>query len=437
MDCGAIEADILHVQTLMRASKLTESIEVIGKCLKALVNSNLTKESLANLSTVQQCLLVHLAMGLLYSEKFEESLRYFEKVNTRRIFNFISELVSTEASYGVERVFEASRDMLLHSYMNASVAAEQCHRPQLTQAYLEKAIQLYREKQLTQHEAVTWHRLGKLLAKLERHAQARLSLNTAALLFKKCEQSALEAESLCDLADVHWKSGNTSCISDTIARTHSLCLGLTHRPEEQRQLYRRISSLYREQRCAAGEVSGGQDTLSDGRGLERARAVRKRGQLLRGRDRERWERAMREAREECELAALSSPKEASRILIGIATDWSETEVYGESESILERVVELSRSSDLELTLAESLERLGDVLIKQRREREAAMRYNEASMVLELKYNQTGDEQVGVRLQSVWDKHISLNSQGGQLLLNGKSQSMVPWSGAFSKCIFRG
>ena len=412
MDWGAIEADILHVQNLMKESSFTESIEVIQKCLKALINSNLTNESLADLSTVQQSLLVHLAMGLLHCDKATESLAYFGKVNTRRIFNYMSELVSTESTYGVERVFELSRNTLLHSYMNASVAADKCHRPQLTQAYLEKAIQLYRERQLTEHEAVTWHRLGKLLAKLDRHAQAGLSLNTASLLFNKCQQSLLEAEALCDLADVYRKSGNTSRVSDAIERTHSLCLGLTHRPEQQRQLYQRLSGLYREKRSPAE-----QGAPSGESGLERARAVMRRGQLLSARDRDRWGRALREAREECELAAGYSPEEASKVLIDIANRWSDVGEFGECESILERVVEHSRFSDLELTLAEALERLGDVLVKQRKEREAAIKYNEASMVLELKYNETGEEQVGDRLQSVWNKHVSLNSQGmpdGQL-----------------------
>ena len=423
MDWGAIEADILHVQNLMKKLNFNEAIEVIRKCLKALINSNITNEPLAHLSTVQQCLLVHLAMAFLYSEKFTESLGYFEKVNTRRIFNYISELTSSESTYGVERVFEASRDTLLHSYMNASVAAENCHRPQLTQSYLEKAIQLYREQQLVKHEAVTWHRLGKLMAKLQRHAQAGLSLNTASLLFKKCEQSVLEAESLCDLADVYWKSGHKGRVSDTMERTHSLCLKLARRPEEQRHLYRRISGLYREQRShAEPEAAAPGDT-----GLERARAVLRRGQLLGRGDRERWERAMREAKEECELAVVCFPKEASKVLIGIANSWSDVGEYVESESILERVVELSRSANIEMILAEALERLGDVLIKQGREREAATRYNEASMVLELNYNETGEEKLGLKLQNVWNKHVSLNMQGmpeGQIILNGKLDRSV-------------
>ncbi|KAI6646709.1 hypothetical protein LOD99_12830 [Oopsacas minuta] len=406
MDWGAIEADILHVQNLMKDSKFSESVEVLKKCMVAVQNTN---ELRTNRDIAKQCLIIHMAMTFLYKQKFIESLNCFEQVSARHIYGNKSEMSSLDGS-GVERVLELSREYLLHSYMNASVAAEKCDNAHLTQCYLEKAIQLYREEGLVKYEAVTWHRLGMLLDKVGKHTQAGLSLNTAALLFKKCEESVLEAESLCDLASLYWRTGNTSRVSETMERTHFICLGLIHKPEDQKNLYHRLSDLYTDQQAHSdAEVCMDHVLASSKTGLERARAVMRRAKLLKStHDRERWERAMREAREECELAVVEYPKEASKIFIGIAEGWSDKGQFEESENILQRLIEHSRGSDrLVLILSEALERLGDLLIKQRRDKEAEIRYKEAYLVLELKYNEYGDEEIGARLQSVWNKHKSL------------------------------
>ena len=410
MDWGAIEADILHVQNLMKDSNFSESIQVLEKCITALhntANKTDTQESRTNINVAKQCLLIHKAMALLYQESFSESLEVFEQVSARRMLVKTGEL---EGYSGVERVLELSREYLLHSYMNASVAAEKLEKSQLTQTYLERSIQLYREEQLVKHEAVTWHRLGMLLVKLSKHTQAGLSLNTAALLFKKCEESVLEGETMCDLARVYWKDGKSGRVTETMERIHSICLGLTNKPEDQKNLYHRLSNLYTEQQAphdaelCAERMKGDSKTR-----LEKTRAVMKRAQLMKvTHDWARWERAMREARAECELVVGGYPKEASKILMGIAEGWCERAQYEETQDILERLIDQFRGPDKSvLILAELLERLGDVLMQQRKEKEAEERYKESSLILELKYDQCGDEVMGTKLERVWKKYKSL------------------------------
>ena len=410
MDWGAIEADILHVQNLMKDSNFSESIQVLEKCIAALHNTATkthTQESRTHTNVAKQCLLIHKAMALLYQENFSESLEVFEQVSARRVLVKTGEL---EGYSGVERVLELSREYLLHSYMNASVAAEKVEKPQLTQTYLERAIQLYREEQLVKHEAVTWHRLGMLLVKLSKHTQAGLSLNTAALLFKKREEYVLEGETMCDLAGVYWRAGKSGRVTETMERTHSICLGLTHKPEDQKNLYHRLLGLYTEQQAPHGVQLCAEQMKADSKArLEKTRAVMKRAQLMRRtHDWVRWERAVREARAECELAVGGCPKEASQILVGIAEGWYERAQYEETQDILERLIDQFRGSDTSaLILAEMLERLGDVLMKQRKEKEAEERYKEGSLVLELKYDEYGDEMMGTKLQNVWKKYKSL------------------------------
>ena len=410
MDWGAIEADILHVQNLMNDSNFSESIQVLEKCITALHNTATrtnTQESRTHTNIAKQCLLIHKAMALLYQESFSESLEVFEQVSARRVLAKTGEL---EGYSGVERVLELSRENLLHSYMNASVAAEKLEKSQLTQTYLERAIQLYREEQLVKHEAVTWHRLGMLLVKLGKHTQAGLSLNTAALLFKKCGESVLEGETLCDLASVYWGAGKSGRVAETMERTQSICLGLTRKPEDQKNLYHRLSGLYTEQQAPYDAQLCVEKIRAESKArLEKTRAVMKRAQLMKKtRDWVRWERAMREARAECELAVGGYPKEASKILMGIAEEWSERDEYEEAQSILERLIDQFRGSDTSvLILAEMLERSGDVLMKQRKEKEAEERYREGSLVLELKYDEYGDEMMGMKLQNVWKKYKSL------------------------------
>ena len=403
MNWDELEADILRVQCLMKDANFHEASEIAKNCVEALKTTSITLAP--NIKTLaSNCLLIHRAMSLLYSEEFRESLDIFEQVNARLAFNSASD--PSDRSF--QGVWDLSRDALLHSYLNASVAAEKCRMPQLTQGYLEKAIQVYREQQLTRHEAVTWHRLGKLLCRQNKHTQAGLSLNTASLLFKKCQLPVLEAESLCDLATVYSATNSTSRLSEVMEQSHFICLSLTDQPSDQRRLYNRLADLYSEQRAYPDAALCLEHVIAASRcGGDRARGLVRRGQLLRWMgERASWEKSMRDASEECELL-VESPVEASEVLISIARESSEVGLYRETLEYLERAVRLcSECEGAELVMTEALEELGDVLVKQRRRADAEGRYREASLLLEKLYDENGVEIVGTRLQRVWSKYSS-------------------------------